>query len=339
MGSASPSASLADTIAALKAAASTKSAKEDPQTADIKVLLQVPVFERSQAAMRPYCATYDSDPPTPAPLTMEKCLSEIDESDSRKSQTFAYNPITGIIRPMWFGVTPPAGANLTDSSSNVTDANPSTNSSSGLNDKQKAFNIPTSMKNAPITMPGPAANATQTVNGTAPSLPVGAPTPPPVVSPQNVTLVFTPVGPAVHEVGSPFDVASFEPAGSGASADSDSGSDGNDTEDVDSVSSGMSMSLGSSTAISTDSTMSTTVTDNSNAATATDSSDSNSATLSGVKADVQPTTTSTGVTSNATDMMSASATSSGSGSVAPSPTMSVDEAAIEKMYQQGPHVF
>ncbi|KAJ3523356.1 hypothetical protein NMY22_g11473 [Coprinellus aureogranulatus] len=66
-----------------------------------------------------YCATYDPNPPEAEPLTMQRCMTVADDSDyleaakdvdaakdtdpdNHKSQTFSFNPDSGVIRPMWF---------------------------------------------------------------------------------------------------------------------------------------------------------------------------------------------------------------------------------------------
>ena len=68
---------------------------------EVLVSLQVPVFEPSSASITPFCATFDPDPPAPAPLTAEACDTEPVSESQHKSQLFAYNPMTGALRPMW----------------------------------------------------------------------------------------------------------------------------------------------------------------------------------------------------------------------------------------------
>ncbi|KAI0731004.1 hypothetical protein C8Q76DRAFT_854582 [Earliella scabrosa] len=67
----------------------------------IRVSLQVAVFDAQTAQLQPYCATFNPKPTAPAPMTVESCSSESSDDD-HKSQVFAYEPGTGIIRPMWY---------------------------------------------------------------------------------------------------------------------------------------------------------------------------------------------------------------------------------------------
>ncbi|EED78980.1 predicted protein [Postia placenta Mad-698-R] len=66
----------------------------------VKVMLQILVFDAERAALEPYCATFDPNPPAPSPLTVEQCLNG-SLTDAHKSQVFAYVPDTGVVRPMW----------------------------------------------------------------------------------------------------------------------------------------------------------------------------------------------------------------------------------------------
>lgn len=72
------------------------------QGEDIPVALKVPVFNPDTASMEGYCATYDPQPPAPAPLSAEPCFYD-EPTAPHKSQVFAYTPSTSVIRPMWFG--------------------------------------------------------------------------------------------------------------------------------------------------------------------------------------------------------------------------------------------
>jgi hypothetical protein len=71
------------------------------QGEDIPVALKVPVFNPDSASMEGYCATYDPQPPAPAPLSAEPCFYD-EPTGPHKSQVFAYTPSTSVIRPMWF---------------------------------------------------------------------------------------------------------------------------------------------------------------------------------------------------------------------------------------------
>ena len=67
---------------------------------EIGVTLLVEMFDATSASIVPYCATFDPDPPRPAPLTAEECTD--DPVSERQSQLFAFNRATGVVRPMWF---------------------------------------------------------------------------------------------------------------------------------------------------------------------------------------------------------------------------------------------
>lgn len=102
----------------------------------VKVLLQLPVFDPEHAMMKAYCATFDPNPPAPSPLMVEMCMNDT-QGDEHKSQVFAYEPDTGVIRPMWFngeddGTDDSDPADSSDdptSSSNSTTVDPTTPSS------------------------------------------------------------------------------------------------------------------------------------------------------------------------------------------------------------------
>ena len=71
------------------------------QGEDISVALKVPMFNQDSASLEEYCATYDPQPPAPAPLSAEPCFYD-EPTGPHKSQVFAYTPSTSVIRPMWF---------------------------------------------------------------------------------------------------------------------------------------------------------------------------------------------------------------------------------------------
>ncbi|TDL23722.1 hypothetical protein BD410DRAFT_146985 [Rickenella mellea] len=151
--------------------------------ADIKVTLQVPVFEPSKASMEPYCATFDPNPPAPAPLSMERCFGDdapvADDGSMKKSQTFAYNPSSGVIRPVWLS------ADIPDTQQTLASQNDGGDPSAAVN----STGASTSM--TPSSTPTSSSNTTST--GTASSVM-------PSATPQEVTLVFTPIAPAVDAV-------------------------------------------------------------------------------------------------------------------------------------------
>jgi hypothetical protein len=78
---------------------------------EVPVTLLVEMFDATSASIVPYCATFDPDPPAPAPLTAEKCTA--DPVSKQQSQLFGFNRATGVVRPMWFNA-----QNGTDSESN-----------------------------------------------------------------------------------------------------------------------------------------------------------------------------------------------------------------------------
>jgi hypothetical protein len=89
------------------------------QGEDVPVALKVPVFNPDTASMEGYCATYDPQPPAPAPLSAEPCFYD-EPTAPHKSQVFAYTPSTSVIRPMWFSGENGEEDSLGDPSSNST---------------------------------------------------------------------------------------------------------------------------------------------------------------------------------------------------------------------------
>ncbi|TFY64976.1 hypothetical protein EVG20_g5756 [Dentipellis fragilis] len=137
------------------AASSNSSSPLSPN--EMLVTLQLPVFDPKSATIVPFCATFDPNPPKPAPLTAQACegsgmssggnstapavasglnMTSVDNSSGgdsttygggnlgtydsganstdsasnstapadtkHTSQFFAYNKLTGVVRPMWF---------------------------------------------------------------------------------------------------------------------------------------------------------------------------------------------------------------------------------------------
>ncbi|KIM90193.1 hypothetical protein PILCRDRAFT_811915 [Piloderma croceum F 1598] len=82
----------------------------DLESGDIPVMLQLPIFDATQASMVRYCTTFDPSPGGPGgPLTAEPCFPWFTNSDSNtnasqthKSQAFTFNENTGVVKPMWF---------------------------------------------------------------------------------------------------------------------------------------------------------------------------------------------------------------------------------------------
>ncbi|CAL1714495.1 unnamed protein product [Somion occarium] len=89
------------TAATSESSNSTSSANSTTADTYRKVAITIPLFDAENAVMESYCATFDPKPPAPAPLTVERCTNGT-QNDEHKSQVFAFEPSTGIIRPMWF---------------------------------------------------------------------------------------------------------------------------------------------------------------------------------------------------------------------------------------------
>ncbi len=83
-------------------ASSSNSSKPMLSPNEIGVMVQVEMFDVNSASNVPFCATYDPDPPAPAPLTAEECTE--DPVGKNQSQLFAFDRITRVVRPMWFNV-------------------------------------------------------------------------------------------------------------------------------------------------------------------------------------------------------------------------------------------
>jgi hypothetical protein len=79
---------------------SSSSSKSMVAPDEIGVTIQLEMFDVTSASNVPYCVTYDPDPPAPAPLTAEECTE--DPVGKRRSQLFAFDRTTSVVRPMWF---------------------------------------------------------------------------------------------------------------------------------------------------------------------------------------------------------------------------------------------
>ncbi|KAF8273083.1 hypothetical protein EI94DRAFT_50347 [Lactarius quietus] len=75
------------------------SSSEYDTTYEKGVTIRMPMFDMASASTTQYCATFDPNPPAPAPLRAEKCTENPVGKD--RSQLFAFNELTGVVRPMW----------------------------------------------------------------------------------------------------------------------------------------------------------------------------------------------------------------------------------------------
>ncbi|TBU44654.1 hypothetical protein BD309DRAFT_773493 [Dichomitus squalens] len=191
-------------------------------TSFVKVLLQMPIFEAASAEMKPYCATFDPRPSAPAPMTVESCMNAT-SSDPHKSQTFAYEPATGIIRPMWY-----QGEDDGTSSDSTPSPSGSTAGSSPSASSTDDSSTPVSNKVADVTsfeqeaVDGEFGDSTHSPMPVPKTLSAQA-----LGSAQNVTLMFSPMAAEVLP-DSPVGKLAVQPSGtdsSSASATTDSGSD------------------------------------------------------------------------------------------------------------------
>lgn len=83
-------------------ASSSNSSNSTLSPTETSVALRVAMFNVSAASITPYCATFDPDPPAPAPLKAEECTE--DPVSKNSSQLFAFDRATGVLRPLWFSV-------------------------------------------------------------------------------------------------------------------------------------------------------------------------------------------------------------------------------------------
>lgn len=140
------------------------------------VTLSVELFDSKRAANVLYCVSYDPNPPAPKPLVVLPCADNITESMANASDPTAHS------RQIFEYLSETGVLSLLWYSPN---ASPSVNSAS----------------QAPVDRRHLSARAASDDGSGSSSY----------GKVQNVTLVFTPTGPAVRAVQSPLDVAAFEP--------------------------------------------------------------------------------------------------------------------------------
>ncbi|WWD06981.1 hypothetical protein V865_005078 [Kwoniella europaea PYCC6329] len=188
--------------------ASAAASANSTSTSPISVNLKVPIFVASTATVEPYCATFDPSPENPAPLTVTPCTNET--VSSHESQKFLYNPDTGVIHPDWQPSTD-AQQLLQAVPDSVDDT-----SDSAQAQAQDVDDMSTTEAEADTEV-DPTNSASATLARRATSTPAASGTvnsPPPLITsgpqtstdstalPQsnpasNVTLIFTPVNPAI----------------------------------------------------------------------------------------------------------------------------------------------
>ncbi|KAH9926966.1 uncharacterized protein B0H18DRAFT_1104250 [Fomitopsis serialis] len=167
----------------------------------IAVVMQIPVFDAATAQMDSYCATFDPNPPAPSPLTVEECMANNTAGGEHKSQIFAYEPATGVLRPMWS-----VNGSALDSDGSISGSNnPTAMSSSSTSSASGSTASATTTTSAAPT----GTNLAQDIVKNLEEDWTEATTPPsrmssakiydvnPISQAKNVTLVFTPAAPMV----------------------------------------------------------------------------------------------------------------------------------------------
>ncbi|EPT01119.1 hypothetical protein FOMPIDRAFT_1049099 [Fomitopsis schrenkii] len=289
----------------------------------IQVALQIPVFNEETAQMDPYCATFDPNPPAPSPLTVEECMANNTAGGEHKSQLFAFEPATGVIRPMWSSnssdpsldpdgsVSGPDNSTATTSAGSGPSSTASSSSSSATSSSDSASTATDSMSSAAPAGTNLAQDFVKNLEDDW----TEATTPPsqassakafdsdPASQARNVTLVFTPAAPVVAPAAGTGPIKAIAPPSgangsgddtedsSGASGDDDDSNFGNDSGDDsdDDDDDGADLSVASSTMASGSSLdVSTTAPTASSTSAAAGTSDSASST----------TTSSTGIFSD-----------------------------------------
>ncbi|KIK05703.1 hypothetical protein K443DRAFT_90850 [Laccaria amethystina LaAM-08-1] len=84
-------------LSVAKASIPTSQNTEDSD--DVAVFLQTLISSNSSSTPVPHCATYDPNPAQAEPMKMTPC-DNTTTADAHRSQLFAYNERTGVIRPM-----------------------------------------------------------------------------------------------------------------------------------------------------------------------------------------------------------------------------------------------
>ncbi|KAF7972823.1 hypothetical protein HWV62_16914 [Athelia sp. TMB] len=162
---------------------------------NIAVTLRLPVFDAKAAALVHYCTTFDPHAEHPEPLAVEPCFSDFGSPAENKSQTFAYNSGTGVIRPMWFdnhGEGETAGGHADYVASDAEDDLAAATGASSFS-RFLGFDRD-SVNSTAASMPASSApNSTATVPGAS-----------------NVILVFTPAAPEVSSQPDDTSVADIE---------------------------------------------------------------------------------------------------------------------------------
>ena len=174
------------------------------QGEDVPVALKVPVFNPDSASMEGYCATYDPQPPAPAPLSAEPCFYD-ESAGPHKSQVFAYTPSTSVIRPMWFNGEGDQEDSFGDPASNSTTqpdttVDPETPLSDDVTSVTKVGDFGNST--APPSRIAAFDNSTGIEEGTGSGPGSGNDSTIPAADAfaakaQNVTLIFTPAAPVI----------------------------------------------------------------------------------------------------------------------------------------------
>ena len=174
------------------------------QGEDVPVALKVPVFNPDSASMEGYCATYDPQPPAPAPLSAEPCFYD-ESTGPHKSQVFAYTPSTSVIRPMWFNGEGGEEDSFGDPTSNsTTQPDATVDPGTPLNNNMTSVTRVGDFGNSTAPPPHIAAfdNSTGIEEGAGPRSGSGNDSTIPAAEDftakaQNVTLIFTPAAPII----------------------------------------------------------------------------------------------------------------------------------------------
>ncbi|KAG8988626.1 hypothetical protein FRB90_002636 [Tulasnella sp. 427] len=213
------------------------SAAAAPNDGSIPVALHVPVYSPDAASMLDYCMTYDPNPPAPSPLTAQGCTDQVRD---HQSQIFAYNPSSGVIVPMW--TVSPSSTDPSASEDAVTSsAAPTSSASSTASSASATSSAAPSKRSGSPTDPSAASQSdvpdcddTDSVEAAS----AGNST----MTPQDVTLIFTPsnaagILPSSSAIAK--DITTFFPPGSapsddgnvGASSAADSATDASDDDE------------------------------------------------------------------------------------------------------------